>query len=111
MSHRLLRKGSDHSLAVCLGCVHSFAMTNKSALLNERYGKVVVNVASHATKPMVKRACEAMFGFKIKAIKVINRAGGARVLRGRKSKFSSSKKMILDIIGSFSINDMLGGSE
>lgn len=108
MSHRFLRSGGKETLSGCLSCIHSFLITSKSAMLNERYGKVVCRVSNDATKPMIKRAFESMFEIKVKSMCVIRRKGVAKVVRGVTHVTPVKKRAILTIDGHFNVSDMLG---
>ena len=43
-------------------------LTEKAVRLNEDYGKLVFEVALHATKPEIKKAIEMVFGVKVKKV-------------------------------------------
>ena len=47
--------------------IKSPAITEKGTLISEK-NQVVFNVARDATKPMIKKAVEGLFGVKVKAV-------------------------------------------
>ena len=71
--------------------IKSPAITEKGTLVSE-HNQVVFNVARDATKPMIKKAVEGLFGVKVKAVNTLVRKGKLRTFRGRKALLGDKKK-------------------
>ena len=53
---------------------------------------MVFNVARTATKPMIKKAVEGLFGVKVKAVNTLVRKGKSRRFKGQAAILSDVKK-------------------
>ena len=71
--------------------IKSPAVTEKGTLVSEQ-NQVVFNVARDATKPMIKKAVEGLFGVKVKAVNTLVRKGKQRRFRGQPAMLSDVKK-------------------
>ena len=71
--------------------IKSPAITEKGTLISEN-NQVVFNVARDATKPMIKKAVEGLFGVKVKAVNTLVRKGKQRRFRGQPATLSDVKK-------------------
>ena len=71
--------------------IKSPAITEKGTLISEK-NQVVFNVARDATKPMIKKAVEGLFGVKVKAVNTLVRKGKQRRFRGQPATLSDVKK-------------------
>jgi large subunit ribosomal protein L23 len=71
--------------------IKSPAITEKGTLISEK-NQVVFNVASDATKPMIKKAVEGLFGVKVKAVNTLVRKGKMRRFRGQPAVLGNVKK-------------------
>lgn len=71
--------------------IKSPAVTEKGTLVSEQ-NQVVFNVARDATKPMIKKAVEGLFGVKVKAVNTLVRKGKQRRFRGQPATLSDVKK-------------------
>lgn len=71
-------------------------ITEKATMASE-YNQVVFEVAKTATKPQIKRAIEALFDVKVKAVNTLNRKGKIKRFRGRTGKLSDTKKAIVTL--------------
>ena len=71
--------------------IKSPAITEKGTLISEN-NQVVFNVARDATKPMIKKAVEGLFGVKVKAVNTLVRKGKQRRFRGQPAMLSDVKK-------------------
>ncbi|MFO1121094.1 MAG: 50S ribosomal protein L23 [Hyphomicrobiales bacterium] len=71
--------------------IKSPAITEKGTLVSES-NQVVFNVARDATKPMIKKAVEGLFGVKVKAVNTLVRKGKQRRFRGQPAMLSDVKK-------------------
>jgi large subunit ribosomal protein L23 len=71
--------------------IKSPAITEKGTMVSE-HNQVVFNVARGATKPMIKKAVEGLFGVKVKAVNTLVRKGKSRRFRGQPAILSDVKK-------------------
>ncbi len=71
-------------------------ITEKSTMASES-NQVVFNVARNATKPEIKKAVEALFGVKVKAVNTLLRKGKVKRFRGIKGKQSDVKKAVVTL--------------
>ncbi|MEE9313053.1 MAG: 50S ribosomal protein L23 [Rhizobiaceae bacterium] len=71
-------------------------ITEKATLASE-VNQVVFNVARDATKPEIKRAVEALFGVKVKAVNTQLRKGKVKRFRGHLGKQSDVKKAFVTL--------------
>ncbi|MBO6816699.1 MAG: 50S ribosomal protein L23 [Rhizobiaceae bacterium] len=82
-------------------------ITEKTTMASEA-DQVVFNVAKTATKPEIKKAVEALFGVKVKAVNTLVRKGKIKRFRGVKGKQSDVKKAIVTLVDGESINVTTG---
>ena len=87
--------------------IRSPIVTEKSTILGE-YAKYVFEVAPLATKPLVKKAIEAIFEVKVKAVNILNQNGKVKRFKGRIGCRSDKKKAIVTLEKDHSI-DLAGG--
>ncbi len=66
-------------------------ITEKATMASEA-NAVVFEVASDATKPLIKEAVEALFGVKVKAVNTLNQKGKTKKFRGRPGRRKDVKK-------------------
>ena len=59
--------------------------------------QVVFNVARNATKPEIKKAVEALFGVKVKAVNTLLRKGKVKRFRGIIGKQNDVKKAVVTL--------------
>lgn len=71
-------------------------MTEK-ATLGSQYSQVSFKVALDATKPQIKRAVEALFDVKVKAVNTNITMGKNKVFKGRRGQRSDIKKAIVTL--------------
>ena len=71
-------------------------ITEKSTMASES-NQVVFNVARNATKPEIKKAVEALFGVKVKAVNTLLRKGKVKRFRGIKGKQNDVKKAVVTL--------------
>lgn len=76
--------------------IRSPVITEKSTLASES-NQVVFNVAKDASKPDIKKAVEALFSVKVKAVNTLVRKGKVKRFRGTKGKQSDVKKAIVTL--------------
>ena len=84
------------SLEKIYDVIKSPVITEKATMASE-HNQVVFNVAKHATKPEIKKAVEALFEVKVKAVNTLNRKGKTKRFRGIKGKQSDVKKAIVTL--------------
>lgn len=82
-------------------------ITEKTTMASEA-DQVVFNVAKTATKPEIKKAVEALFGVKVKAVNTLVRKGKIKRFRGVKGKQSDVKKAIVTLVDGESIDVTTG---
>lgn len=87
--------------------IRSPVITEKSTMASEN-NQVIFNVASGATKPEIKRAVEALFSVKVKAVNTLNRKGKLKRFRGIMGKQSDVKKAIVTLQEGSSIDVSTG---
>ncbi len=71
-------------------------ITEKSTMASES-NQVVFNVARNATKPEIKKAVEALFGVKVKAVNTLLRKGKVKRFRGIIGKQNDVKKAVVTL--------------
>jgi large subunit ribosomal protein L23 len=71
-------------------------ITEKSTLVSEN-NQVVFNVARDATKPEIKKAVEALFSVKVKAVNTLVRKGKVKRFRSTIGRQSDVKKAIVTL--------------
>ncbi len=82
-------------------------ITEKSTLASES-NQVVFNVQRHATKPQIKKAVEALFGVKVKAVNTFVRKGKIKRFRGIAGRQSDVKKAVVTLVEGQSIDVTTG---
>ena len=80
----------------------------EKAMKGSEHNQVVFQVALDATKPEIKKAVEAVFGVKVKAVNTLRQAGKQKVFRGRKGVRSETKKAIITLAEGQSIDVTAG---
>lgn len=95
------------SLEKIYDVIKSPVITEKATMASE-HSQVVFNVAKHATKPEIKKAVEALFEVKVKAVNTLNRKGKVKRFRGIKGKQSDVKKAIVTLEDGQSIDVTTG---
>ncbi len=71
-------------------------ITEKSTMASDA-NQVVFNVARNATKPEIKKAVEALFGVKVKAVNTLLRKGKVKRFRGIMGKQNDVKKAVVTL--------------
>jgi large subunit ribosomal protein L23 len=94
----------DH---VALSSVRFFCLSGKSIALNEALGQVVFYVTQGATKSTVKTAVEAMFGIKVRSVRVINNKGALVRTKVGIRRRSACRKMVVSVDGDFRVSKVL----
>lgn len=82
-------------------------ITEKSTLVSEN-NQVVFNVAVDASKPEIKKAVEALFNVKVKAVNTLVRKGKVKRFRGTIGRQKTVKKAIVTLAEGQSV-DVAGG--
>lgn len=76
--------------------IRSPVITEKATMASEA-NQVVFNVAKDATKPEIKKAVEALFSVKVKAVNTLVRKGKMKRFRGMIGRQSDVKKAIVTL--------------
>jgi large subunit ribosomal protein L23 len=71
-------------------------MTEKSTLGSE-HNQVTFRVAPAATKPMIKKAVETLFGVKVTGVNTLNMKGKTKTFRGIKGRRAGFKKAMISL--------------
>ncbi len=71
-------------------------ITEKSTMASDA-NQVVFNVARNANKPEIKKAVEALFGVKVKAVNTLLRKGKVKRFRGIMGKQNDVKKAVVTL--------------
>ena len=71
-------------------------ITEKSTYASE-HNQVVFRVAKSATKPEIKKAVEALFGVKVKAVNTLNRKGKTKRFRGIEGRQKDVKNAVVTL--------------
>lgn len=71
-------------------------VTEKSMMGSEN-GQVTFRVDINATKPMIKKAVETLFGVKVKAVNTLVQKGKTKRFRGKLAFRSDMKKAIVSL--------------
>ncbi len=82
-------------------------ITEKSTMASEN-GQVMFNVSPTATKPQIKKAVEALFSVKVKAVNTLVRKGKEKRFRGMIGRQSDVKKAIVTLEDGQSIDVTTG---
>lgn len=82
-------------------------ITEKSTLASEA-NQVVFRVAKDATKPDIKKAVEALFGVKVKAVNTLNRKGKVKRFRGHLGRQNDVKNAVVTLEEGHSIDVTTG---
>ncbi|MDA5193057.1 50S ribosomal protein L23 [Govanella unica] len=82
-------------------------ITEKSTLVSE-HNQVVFKVATTATKPAIKKAVEAIFNVKVKAVNTIVCQGKVKRFRGILGKRADYKKAVVSLAEGQSIDVTTG---
>ncbi len=69
----------------------------EKATMGSQFGQVTFRVPLDATKPLIKRAVEAVFGVKVVKVNTSVQLGKTKVFKGRKAFRSDSKKAIVTL--------------
>ena len=70
----------------------------EKASLGSQEDKVTFKVAADATKPQIKRAVEALFEVKVKAVNTLNTQGKMKRFKGVLGKRSDVKKAVVTLV-------------
>lgn len=76
--------------------IRSPIITEKATMASEQ-NQVLFRVSSSATKPEIKKAVEALFNVKVKAVNTLVRKGKVKRFRGMKGRQSDVKKAIVTL--------------
>lgn len=82
-------------------------ITEKSTMASEN-GQVMFNVSPTATKPQIRKAVEALFSVKVKAVNTLVRKGKEKRFRGMIGRQSDVKKAIVTLEDGQSIDVTTG---
>jgi large subunit ribosomal protein L23 len=82
-------------------------ITEKSTLLSE-HNAVVFKVASHATKPQIKAAVEALFKVSVTGVNTLTQKGKTKRWKGRPYTRSDVKKAVVTLAEGSSIDVTTG---
>jgi large subunit ribosomal protein L23 len=82
-------------------------VTEKSTILGEQL-KYVFEIAPSADKSSVKKAIEAIFEVKVKAVNILNQKGKVKRFKGRIGRRSDMKKAVVTLENDHTI-DLAGG--
>lgn len=82
-------------------------VTEKSTMASE-HNQVIFEVAMDATKPEIKRAVEALFSVKVKAVNTLVQAGKVKRFRNRLGVRNAKKKAIVTLAEGQSIDISTG---
>lgn len=69
----------------------------EKATIGSQYSQVTFKVCSDATKPMIKKAVEALFDVKVKAVNTLNTMGKVKRFKGKLGKRSDVKKAVITL--------------
>lgn len=72
-------------------------VVTEKATMGSAHGQVSFYVAPKADKPTIKRAVEALFDVKVKAVNTVNVLGKTKRFKGRLGKQSDFKKAIITL--------------
>lgn len=87
--------------------IHKPLITEKTTILSEQ-NKYVFKVATCASKPLIKKAVEAIFEVKVKSVNMINQKGKVKKFKGTIGRRSDIKKAIVTLENGYNI-DFTGG--
>ena len=87
--------------------IKSPAITEKGTLVSG-HNQVVFNVARDATKPMIKKAVEGLFGVKVKAVNTHVRKGKKKTFKNIRALLSDTKRAIVTLEEGHSIDVTTG---
>ena len=76
--------------------IKSPVITEK-ATMGSQYNQITFRVPLDATKPLIKRAVEAVFGVKVTKANTSVQLGKTKIFKGRKAFRSDSKKAIVTL--------------
>ena len=79
-------------------------ITEKSTMVLETGNQVVFKVQPTSTKPEIKKAVEALFNVKVKAVNTIVRKGKLKTFKGIQALQSDTKKAIVTLEPGHSID-------
>ena len=82
-------------------------ITEKSTMASEA-NQVVFKVAPGATKPAIKKAVEALFNVKVKAVNTFVRKGKNKRFRGFSGRQSDTKRAVVTLAEGHSIDVTTG---
>jgi large subunit ribosomal protein L23 len=82
-------------------------ITEKSTRLSEA-NQVVFRVTKAATKPAIKRAIEALFKVKVKAVNTVRTKGKVKAWRGKRYEKSDVKKAVVTLVEGYQIDVTTG---
>lgn len=72
-------------------------LITEKATMGSQYGQVTFRVPLDATKPIIKRAVEAVFGVKVLKVNTSVQLGKTKLFRGRKGFRSDTKKAMVTL--------------
>jgi large subunit ribosomal protein L23 len=73
-------------------------VVTEKAALGSQYSQVTFKVAGTATKPQIKKAVEALFDVKVRAVNTLNTMGKTKRFKGIVGKRSDVKKAIVTLV-------------
>lgn len=78
--------------------------SEKSALLADKYKKVVLEVHPHANKPMIAEALEKLFNVKVESVRTLVRKGKIRSVKRRSTQGKTVKRAIITLQEGYSLD-------
>jgi large subunit ribosomal protein L23 len=91
------QKKDQPTLTPALTSVIRRPLITEKATLGSQESKVSFLVAPTADKPTIKRAVEALFNVKVKAVNTVNVLGKTKRFKGKLGKRSDVKKAIITL--------------
>lgn len=92
-----VQKKDKPTLTPALTSVILSPVITEKAMTGSAFSQVTFKVADSADKPTIKRAVEALFDVKVKAVNTVNTAGKTKRFRGRLGQRSGYKKAIVTL--------------
>jgi len=80
--------------------------SDKATKLNQRHGKLVLEVHPAANKPMIVEALEKLFDVKIKKIQIIIRKGKIRRVKRKEFRGTLRKRAIITLKEGYSLDSI-----
>jgi len=88
-------------------CIKKIILTEKSMLLSEQ-AKVVFLLSKSATKSSVKKEVEAVYGFKVASVNLMNYKPVSKNFRGKLGATKAYKKAVVTLKDVSKIEQLIG---